>query len=86
MPGGAFERFLIVQLLLNVVPLFGSRGVAETQAFNEGPAPIGAGNIKARNLSASRLTSCGGGCICFGHFGGEFFLPGFHDQRRGRWA
>ena len=76
-------RFLIVQLSLNVVPLFGSRGVAETQAFNEGPAPHGAGNIRPRNLSDSRLTSCGGRRICFGHCAGEFFMLGVHDQRRG---
>lgn len=48
MPGGALERFLIVQLSLNMVPLFVHADVAETQAFNEGPAPCGAGNDKAK--------------------------------------
>lgn len=32
-----------------------------------------------------RLTLRAGECICFGHFGGEFFVRGFHDQRRCRW-
>lgn len=40
-------------------------------------APDGAGNNKAAGTFVdSRLTSCAGGCICFGHCAGEFFVLG----------
>ena len=65
MPGGALKRFPIAQRPLSVL------------AFNASPAPDGAGNNKAAGTFVdSRLTSCAGGCICFGHCAGEFFVLG----------
>lgn len=47
------------------------------------PLQVEQGMIRLREPSNFRLTSRGGRRICFGHFGGEFFVLGFHDQRRG---
>ena len=82
MPGGALERFLIVQLSLNTVPLFVHATRRKHKPSMKALHQSVQGMLRPRNLSDSRLTFCAGGCIRFGHFGGEFFMQGFHDQRR----